>query len=553
MKFSEVLLEYLIEQADPDFAFNPAADDGEGNLNDPNQPAGNRPTPAQQIGAERPLERRRPMNAFEKAKAKWAQEVPGLDHATMDGAITYFNSRKNNLVPLSNDPNDRVMPEVYMLKQRFPEFPADNVNKLRDILTYTWEQLQFLLDRFNTELTRVELEAEIAGVSPNEEKQIYLDRWKNQNTKIIDEGSLIVHKVECKEESINLGRLQHFINKQYQGDSPNNWCITRPGTDNMYNTYRGRRSYYFIMDTTKPQNDDFHLSVIQPIDPNNTSYNNEKPYTVTKRKNKGDDLEGLEWRRIAQLWPGLADKEHMFKFFGPTKKENVSAVLGRITFDGNGTTDFLFQDRAIQELYVNVGNNINSFRAFKGLSPDLQKKYILRTTRDNFKTRFVANDSSDPFAILKYITKNNMTSLDHQMKDVLGFVDGVKTIKNSIISLNYVPSYGDYVNQNLRLYESRNNAGLYGIMNVDNETWALPVKFTKTYSELYFDPNNDKESTNKYVVYTYAADDGDSFYLVMTFAHLSKKSSKPENFQKGRFIKKENIERALFRLQKLGK
>jgi hypothetical protein len=90
-------------------------------------------------------------------------------------------------------------------------------------------------------------------------------------------------------------------------------------------------------------------------------------------------------------------------------------------------------------------------------------------------------------------------------------------------------------------------------MNVDNETWALPVKFTKTYSELYFDPNNQNGATNKYIVYTYAAEDGDSFYLVMPFAHLSKKSSKPENFQKGRFIKKENIEKSLSKLQKLGK
>lgn len=547
MKFSEVLLEYLLEQAPPAEDPNMGVDNGEGNLENPNQP-----TPDQQDDNQ-PVQRRRPQNTFEKAKVKWAQEVPGLDHATMDGAITYFNSRKNNLVPLSNDPNDRVMPEVYMLKQRFPDFPADNINKLRDILTYSWEQLQFLIDRFNTELTRVELEADIDGVTPNEEKQIYLDRWKNQNTKIIDEGSLIVHKVECKEESINLGRLQHFVNKQYPADSPNNWCITRPGADNMYTNYRGRRSYYFLMDTTKPQNDDFHLSVIQPIDPNNTSYDNEKPYTITKRKNKGDDIQGVEWRRIVQIWPGLADKEHMFKFFGPTKKEDVSAVLGRITFDGNRNTDFLFQDRAIQELYVNIGNNINSLRAFKGLSPDLQKKYILRTTRDNFKTRFVANDSNDPFAILKYITNNNMSSLDHQMRDILGFVDGVKTIKNSIISLNYIPSFGDYVKQNLRLYESRNNAGTYGIMNVDNETWALPVKFTKTYSELYFDPNNPNEATNKYIVYTYASEDGDSFYLVMPFAHLSKKTSKPENYQKGRFIKKENIERSLSQLQKLGK
>jgi hypothetical protein len=592
MKFSKVLLEYLIEQVNnnPDFGFNPPADDengedegngednGEGdvennddqNIEQPDQqniqPADdtNRPVrPPEQLGVKR------------RVKLKWSQEVLGLDLESMDDAIEWFNRNKNSLVALptvngdiNTDPAIRVMPEVFMLHERFPDFPVFDLGKLRDITSYTWEQLQYLIDRFNTQITRVSTEIdEDVNVSPEEQREVYFNRWRTQSTKIIDDGDFIVHKVECVAESINLGKFQHWINNKYDPENSrnpaNNWCITRPlNGGNYYSNYRPRRSYYFLYDGSKREDDDFYVSVLQPINPNAPSYRSEFPYTITKRRNKGDDLTGLEWEQIVEKWPKLNNKQHMFKFFGPTRKEDISAVLNAIKFthpNATGTTrydqstDFVHQDGDIKLAYVSDPvRSISSIRAFKSLSNDLQKFYINATNLDNYNTRFLTTDSNDPFAILKYITKTNLKTLEVVMKQQLHVEDGVRAIKNAIITVNYIPSFGDYKYDNLRLYESKSKAGTFGILNLDNQTWALPPKFTKMPPQTYYQPNNPNEGKNKFLVYPYSADDGDGFYVIMPYHHLSQKTSPPSLFHKGRIFKKENIASKLALLTKLG-
>ena len=578
MKFSNVLLEYLIEQVndDPNFGFNPPADDnndvednGEDNGNGENNDEEDLENPDNQPvdDANRPLRPPETVGVKRRAKMKWAQEVPGLDLQTMDQAITWFDRNKSGLITLptegdlETDPAIRVMPEVYMLHVRFPDFPVFDLGRLRDILSYTWEQLQYLIDRFNATITQpATIVGEDKTEGSNEEKrEYYFNRWRTQPTKIIDEGDFIAHKVECVAESINLGKFQHWINTKYDPNVANNWCITRPlDAGNLYGNYRSYRSYYFVYDGSKEENDNFYVSVLQPNKPNAVpTAPADYRYTITKRKNQNDDLTNLNWGQVVNIWPKLADKQHMFKFFGVTRKEDISAVLDVIQFKSTGDTgydmarDFIHQDKDIKLAYVMDPNRkINSIRAFKSLNIKLQKAYITATTKDNFETRFITKDSSDPFAILKYITKTNLKTLD-SVSGILQLKGGVKAIKNGIITSEYVESFGDYKYDNLRLYESKKRAGVFGILNLDTQMWALPVKYIKQTPQTYYKAGAD-ESTNKFLVYPYSAEDGDAFYVIMPYRHLSQKTSSPSLFHKGRIFKKESIAAKLALLTKLG-
>jgi hypothetical protein len=556
MKLHDIVLRILREQPEPqdgDQIDNPQdgqenPQDGGQEPQDGEQPVDNEPQTQQPV-----VKKQKPLSPVEKVKIKWLSENPHLNDFMMDGIIESFNGRKNNLRALV-DPNSaptvRNMAEIYALKQRFPDFPAEDVQKLKDIQTYTWEQIEFLMDRFNTTEAAAEVDFSIDGDTPDDRKRSALQKWDNSYNKLIDENNIVVYKIEGKDEAIALGRLQHILVEKYGGSR---WCVTLPpgsGGNNLYTGYRDRRSFYFVLDKNKSEDDVNYISALQVVDMSKNSY--EGPFVVTPRPN-GDQM-GKSWENVVAIWPALQGKENMFRIIPLSKKEQFDGVLDRIRFYPNpqnppAANDFAIQSRAVQEMYVDSPNRIiNDPRSFMTLSEDLQKKYVATTTLDNYKSKYKNLDESKPFGMLEALGSKNLRFLDAMMKSQLGIKDGVLAVKASILRLNYTISYGDSQNDSIKMFISKIGQK-YGIMDLDTIEWVKPLNYIRTKAETYFTP----EDRKLYVLQRYTNEDGsDYFYWLFPKENLTSRDKSSSSHLKGKFLTKEEGDNIPNSYRKLG-
>jgi hypothetical protein len=556
MKLHDIVLRLLREQPEPqdgDQIDNPqdgqeTPQDGEQEPQDGEQPVDNEPQTQEPV-----VKKQKPLSPVEKVKIKWLSENPHLNDFMMDGIIESFNNRKNNL-RVYIDPNSgatvRNMAEIYALKQRFPDFPAEDIQKLKDVQTYTWEQIEFLMDRFNTTEAAAEVDFSIEGDTPEDRKISAIQKWEKEYNKLIDENGIVVHKIEGKDEAIALGRLQHILVDKYGGSR---WCVTLPpgsGGNNLYTGYRDRRSFYFVMDKNKPENDTYYISALQVVDMTKNQY--EGPFVVTPRPN-GDQM-GKSWEDVVGIFPALQGKENMFRIIPKSKKEQFDGVLDTIRFYPNpqnppAANDFAIQSRAVQEMYVDSPNRvINDPRSFMTLSEDLQKKYVANTTLDNYKSKYKNLDDSKPFGMLDALGSKNLRFLDAMMKSQLGIKDGVLAVKTSILKLNYNTSYGDSQNDSIKMFISKVGQK-YGIMDLNTIEWIKPLNYLRTKAETYFTP----EDRKLYILQRYTNEDGsDYFYWLFPKENLTSRDKSSSSHLRGKFLTKEEGDNIPNTFRKLG-
>ena len=154
----------------------------------------------------------------------------------------------------------------------------------------------------------------------------------------------------------------------------------------MYNTYRSRRSYYFVLDRNKSENDQYYISVLQPVDTRNSSYNYEAPYVITPRPN--GDQTGKSWDDIVAIWPGLRGKENIIRFFGETGREKAEKELRHINFNKSDRNNYFgYQSPQLQYSWIENNNLINDPDAFLMMRRELQTEYVSRVTLENYKTK----------------------------------------------------------------------------------------------------------------------------------------------------------------------
>ena len=556
MKLHDIVLRLLREQPEPqdgDQIDNPqdgqeTPQDGEQEPQDGEQPVDNEPQTQEPV-----VKKQKPLSPVEKVKIKWLSENPHLNDFMMDGIIESFNNRKNNLrvyIDPNSGPTVRNMAEIYALNQRFPDFPAEDIQKLKDVQTYTWEQIEFLMDRFNTTEAAAEVDFSIEGDTPEDRKISAIQKWEKEYNKLIDENGIVVHKIEGKDEAIALGRLQHILVDKYGGSR---WCVTLPpgsGGNNLYTGYRDRRSFYFVMDKNKPENDTYYISALQVVDMTKNQY--EGPFVVTPRPN-GDQM-GKSWEDVVGIFPALQGKENMFRIIPKSKKEQFDGVLDTIRFYPNpqnppAANDFAIQSRAVQEMYVDSPNRvINDPRSFMTLSEDLQKKYVANTTLDNYKSKYKNLDDSKPFGMLDALGSKNLRFLDAMMKSQLGIKDGVLAVKTSILKLNYNTSYGDSQNDSIKMFISKVGQK-YGIMDLNTIEWIKPLNYLRTKAETYFTP----EDRKLYILQRYTNEDGsDYFYWLFPKENLTSWDKSSSSHLRGKFLTKEEGDNIPNTFRKLG-
>lgn len=484
------------------------------------------------------------LSEIEKVKLKWKEEHPGLVDADINDTINFFNRKKNGLRPYKdpNTPNYVNLPEIVALKTRFPEMNdiLRDISKIRDIQNYTWDQMEYYMDRVNETDVAREMDFTIDGDTIETRKASALKKWENPRNKIIDENNIIVYRIEGKDESIALGRLQNILVSQYGG---NNWCITNlpGGATNLYDSYRNNhgRSFYFVLNKNREENDPYYLSTIEPVNKSSYNYNTNGSFCITPRQN-GTQC-GKTWEDIVEIHPQLSDKERYFQYFDKTAKEKSDIAIGKITFNSGDENDFAVQRKEIQKKYIESGRLINDIRSFSVLPVELRKDYIARTTLEDYKHRFKSNHNEHPFALLNLIETENpglFKFLDNVvLKTQLGLKRGVRGIKESILGLNFRRGFSD-IEKPYTLFMER-NGNKCGVINVSTIEWIKPMEYIKTTStplvKKITDDNNDVKIV-KYIMNRYSVKD-DYFYFFINVEDITNKTS--PNYMKGIYLDKE--------------
>jgi len=541
MKFEDLYLSLLSEQVPPE--------DDDDQLNppepfDPNQeevpePEGEeKPEEGKPEGEEKPEEgkpkKEKPLSEMQRLKLKWKQEFPGLTEETMNDAIAFFNRRKNGLIEYKepgwiNPATGRRhmnLPEIAAMANRFPELRpvlSDHA-KIRDIQNYTWEEMEFFMDRVSAQTTEIEMEIKIEGDTPERQKASAYKIWENSRNIIVNERNVIVVKVQSKPHSIALGYLQHLLNaevKDRTGDWGNNWCITNgpnDGATNMYYNYRDRRAYYFILDKNKNEYDPYYVSVIQPVRPGHS----EHPFVITPRPNRGEQSR-LSWRDVLSHFPSLEGKESLFTFFPLTPAEQNDITVDKINFTPNtehnpNPYDFAIQSIKMQQRYIESGRIINDKRAFDVLPHsepnNLKKSYIARTNLNDYKKRFRCSDPNDPLGILNLIERSpgglyrflDEVVLQHQ----LGITGGVDGLKRGIVGIEFKQGYST-IDKKYTLYQQR-TGNLVGVMDMDTLQMVKPLVYFNSSSKFVVN----MKKAEVYVLNRYAThQSNDYFYFLM--------------------------------------
>jgi len=496
------------------------------------------------------------INAVTLIKQRWQEQATAaniqITETDMNDAIEFFNSKKNGLRPLSVPPRNTDNPQLYALHIRFPEFPATDIGRIRDLQNYTWQQITFFRERY-VEGPEQEPEAEqleniqIPGATDlsrffNRAHQL----WVQKRTKLYDNDGVIVIRIESKEQSIMYGGLQNTLRDKYQNQRNSaRWCTSLTDEGNLYSSYRNWRAFYYVYNENVDEDDDYRIFAIGAVNPNHTNSTIYAPFTLTNLYNDSN-LSKLSFDDIVRRTGcnQLKEIEKQIIWFPETKQESQERIFGSYTFDGRHDTDFAFLRPQAQYRFIDASREIKSAKALRALSAeatvtingtsrvvDLQEEYVRRTRAFNFQNRFVTTDpTEDAFEMIEALRPPVKKFLHNLLIREENLPDGIYSIVASILNKSLTKSWKDYSNPTIRLLQSKTSAGLFGVFDLENYKWVKPLQYTlRNFNYL------DKTNKQKYVVKKYTSNN-DYFYWIFRYEDILIKDRTNPNYLKGKFI-----------------
>ena len=563
MKFEDILLSLLLEQVNPpdwedDQEEDPIDDEEPDEPTDDEEPSGDEEA-GDDDEKKVKVPKVKPLKPIEVLINKWKAENPGIDDSEIRQMIEFFNARKDNLRPYmppqeARLKNYRNMPEIVEFKRNFPAFPAENVARLRDIQNYTWGQLEFLSDRFNSSNARELVEFTIEGDTPERREESARRMWQRTSNRIIEKNGVTVYRVTGQDEAISLGNLQHILVGKFGG---NFWCITNIGSvgGSYYESYRNRRAYYFILDRNKPEESPFYISVIQPIKHDSGYYwDSEGPFTLSLRPNQGDSTR-KSWEDIVRIWPELNGEAERFKFFGKTQNEGGITEINRVNFRGDNEYDFERISNELKLRYVSDPHKtITKLKYFESLSDALLHTYIANTQLETYYVKYVSDNASNPYEILDYIESDRPAEYKFLnnvvLKTQLGIALGVGGMKLKMMGISYEYSYTD-VNKNIKLLKDK-FSDKFGIISLKTLQFLKGMTYIITKPRTLLKTSQDENGRTKrelYFMFRYTLSltlgGDDYFYWLVPQTNISPESKHKSNYYKGTYYSKEDGDQLL--------
>ena len=507
------------------------------------------------------------LNAVDATKIKWREEglQLGLEltETQLVGAIEFFNTQKNGLRPLGDPAGD--IPQLFALKQRFPEFPAENQVAIRDIQSYSWEQITFFVDRYIAHPEEEEQqffdegEQLVVDVDKEDVNRIVellptaYAQWERQ-TKVYDNNGVSIVALQSKQHSINVGFIENCLKAKYKNTTSQTWCTTWTNASNQYLNYRPDRAFYYVMNRNVSENNSYYFFAIAPSKTDRNDYRLVDMYNSFDRSNLtfNDILEKTNC-------PELENVKNKVVWFEETEADSIDRKFDTYLF-GPATGDkeidkhnFMFLDATLHKEFIDYGRNIQSARALKVLADkakfpdiekpvDLQRVYVNLTNAQNMVDRFRTTDASeDIFSMIEALRpspKKQLHSLLTVKENVSG---GIKGLALKLMSNELIGSFTDYVKTDIRLLQSKNNIGTFGIFNLVKFKWEKPLKYTKSTRVIKL---RDKEITIEdgkeikqiYFLFKYISDDDYFYWMFNKEDYLHRNNPNNPNRLKGKFL-----------------
>ena len=345
--------------------------------------------------------------------------------------------------------------------------------------------------------------------------------WFGTRHLIFEDDGFRVYNIPDQATSIAFGWYLYYIRYTYNYRG-SNWCTTTPSSNNFFQSKRGDRSFYFVIDeskfpdTTDNQNQSttdgpfFYLSALQIMAPNN--YDRAK-YKVSGIHNPGEPTYDRE--NLLRLYPKLAPLLDTDKLqYIPWNQDdqlgggrNIDPI-SRINEREGDEYEFAVRPPNEKLEFINrQGAVLRKAKSWRSMNEAMKKQYSFATlTRDNMYDKFSNSE------LFKALSQAERKTLDNRINIVRPNEGGIKLIIKNIMQNDfYVDERLSLDKDYLSLYKSR-SSGKFGIYNLREDNWV-------NFDGITFDDEYNQISERPY-----KTNDGKRF-----FAIIYSRSSTPDN------------------------
>jgi hypothetical protein len=435
---------------------------------------------------------------FTRLYDNWKTEKPNINRDDIQLIYDEFKRKQNGLLPNKA--------EVRSFLYRFDGnhgYPRFNPEFLKDITKYSYKQITSLLDEYkDSDLEQIsDVVFSDKDTKPTTEKlNASKGLWEGQAFSIINIDGFRVYSIPDQATSIKFGYYGELINKKIrtaQGGGNTPWCVTRRPDmrigENLWGSYRNDRTFYYVIDENKGENDKYYLGALQKT----TQQEAASGYILTSVKNDGDTP--MTWNDIVRIYPKIEPYKDLI-VLKPYSTEELQEknILGQITESLNSPYEFKRVERSLKKAYINNNGILKKPESWAHMDTGLRNLYIGTTNVNNVFEKF------NSFEFIYEIRKvgNEYNALNNRMK-TLGF-DGISNIIDRLISTEFRTRRTSLNKPYLKIYQSKMNGkcGLYDTKKIDwvnyNGTSFLP-EFTLDKSvDSFIDENGELFILEKY-------------------------------------------------------
>ena len=482
--------------------------------------------------------------------SKWK----GINPESLKKVYDWFESVKSSFPLEPEKIQGRLLSFLGWFNGSSPSREKFELKNIRDIRAYSLPQIKRLWSEFKTEpiftgegeeetlsvdsifyekldssapssYTIADYFNKPTSVNENDKKTLELlfekskELWFGTRHLIFEDSGFRVYNVPDQVTSVAFGWYLYYIRYTY-GFKGSNWCTTTPSSNNFFQSKRGDRSFYFVIDESKfPQTKDnsnassndgpnFYLSALQIMANDNNS-----KYKLTGIHNPGEPT--FDRQNLLILYPKLqplldTDKLRYVPWSQNdqiNKGKNIDPV-SRINEREGDEYEFSVRPPNEKLAYINrEGAVLRTSKSWRSMTEAMKKQYSFATlNEDNMYDKFSNSE------LFKALSQSDRKTLDNRIEIILPKRGGIKLIIKNIMQNDfYVDERLSLDKDYISLYKSR-TSNKFGIYNLKEDNWV-------THNGVMFDDEYKQISER-----AYKTKDGKRFFVV-----IYSKTSQPDN------------------------
>jgi hypothetical protein len=389
-----------------------------------------------------------------------------------------------------------------------------DIGDLKNPTTYTLDQLEFLVDEFNTEPGELGAPVDAALLKDtqytDDNAEISKQLWYNESSAKISLPGFRVYQPLNQADSVKYGWYEEKLMNELR-PGWHAWCVTwRGNRSNRWGYYRGMGgTFYFIIDESKLESGNksdakFYLGALQVFPPGRHATG----FELTDIRNDGE--ERVSWNQVISIYPQLADyKEELTVLPFNDEELQVKSVVSLINERPGDRNNFARMPRKYKLQYINDRLKVSKPESWMSMDKPLRELYIRLSTATDFRNRF------PNFELLRAMKHTNSIKLLNSEMIHKGNKDGVKSLTHMLMrDLDVKKERVGIVNDNIELLITMDKT--YGLYDNNEIGWLVrngdeySPSYRKVSEKVITNPTN-KE---RFYVDKFESADGDYFIAV---------------------------------------